>query len=304
MKKINLLLALMLFFHSIIHCQNEDSNSTSMNLEIINAAGGNALASEGSVSYSLGTVFYTTLKTSEAKVSQGAQQAIIEDNTPEETEEEETVSQDDTIPIEEPTEEVEPQENTPQETEEEIVNQDNNTPTEELTEEAEPQENTPQETEEITVIQQNNTPTEEPTEEAEPQENTTQETEEEVTVNQDNNISTEEEEEPQDSISSEDQEIISENADDIFTDEILETSKAKIAIYPNPTVEYTTINIEDFENEFTFYQLFDIQGKQLESNQITNQNTKIIMSHRSNSIYFLRVVILNNLTQTFKIIKN
>lgn len=154
----------MLFCYSIIYSQNEEFNPSDNGLEIVNTAGGDAITSEGSVAYSIGTIFYETLKASDLSVSQGAQQAE--------------------------------------------------------------------------------------------------------------------------------------------KDQIQESDEVKIVIYPNPTVDSTIIDIANFNNEFAFYQLFDQHGRQLESNLIISQTTKVIMNYRSSSIYFLTVVISNEVAKSFKIIKN
>ena len=74
MKNITQLLVVMMLFHSVIYSQNEVTDSSNNGLEIVNAAGGDAFANEGSVAYSLGTVFYTTLEETELSVAQGVQQ--------------------------------------------------------------------------------------------------------------------------------------------------------------------------------------------------------------------------------------
>ena len=109
MKNLTLLIVAMLLCHSISMAQNSAQNSSAGNLEIVNAAGGDATAEEGSVAYSLGTTFYITLETSTATIAPGAQQAETEE-VPDVVEEEEepVVEEPATDPEEEPTQEEEP----------------------------------------------------------------------------------------------------------------------------------------------------------------------------------------------------
>ena len=75
MKNFAPLLTVVLFCHSIIFGQHTEIDPFKKELKIVNAAGGDALSNEGSISYSLGTTFYTTLEATHAQVSHGAQQA-------------------------------------------------------------------------------------------------------------------------------------------------------------------------------------------------------------------------------------
>lgn len=163
MKNITPLMVVIVLFHSIIYSQNDVTDSSNNGLEIVNAAGGDAFANEGSVAYSLGTVFYTTLEETELSVVQGVQQ-------PE-------------------------------------------------------------------------------------------------------------------------------------ADQSEETDEVKIIIFPNPTTESTTIEMPNFENELSFYQLYDQYGRQLKSNLITSRSTKVILDYLSSSTYFLTVTVSNKVTKSFKILK-
>lgn len=163
MKNITPLLVVIILFHSIIYSQNDVTDSLNNGLEIVNAAGGDAFANEGSVAYSLGTIFYTTLEETELSVAQGAQQAEA--------------------------------------------------------------------------------------------------------------------------------------------DQSEESDEVKIIIFPNPATESTTIEIPNFENELTFYQLYDQNGRQLKSNLITSRSTKVMMNYLSSSIYVLTVTVSDKVTKSFKILK-
>ena len=52
------------------------------------------------------------------------------------------------------------------------------------------------------------------------------------------------------------------------------------------------------------YQLYDMQGKLLQSEKITGNQTSIIMSNLVPANYFVKVIQGNKEVKTFKIIKN
>lgn len=81
--------------------------------------------------------------------------------------------------------------------------------------------------------------------------------------------------------------------------------KAEIFIFPNPTTDYVTINMEGFEFEsgLRSYQLYDIQGRFLKQNTINQNETQIDLNDLSSSIYILQVYVDNKILKTFKIIK-
>ena len=81
--------------------------------------------------------------------------------------------------------------------------------------------------------------------------------------------------------------------------------KVEIFIFPNPTTDYVTINMEgfEFENGPRSYQLYDIQGRFLKQNTINQNETQIDLNDLSSSIYILQVYINNKILKTFKILK-
>jgi len=74
--------------------------------------------------------------------------------------------------------------------------------------------------------------------------------------------------------------------------------------YPNPTNDFLTLNIENYDNTDLSYQLYDMSGKLLENKKIIGNETKIILINRVAAIYFLKVVDNQKEIKTFKIIKN
>jgi len=96
------------------------------------------------------------------------------------------------------------------------------------------------------------------------------------------------------------------HAYEIFTVGIKETElNISLIAFPNPTTENLTLQISDYNNEKLSYQLFDIQGKQLNNGQITAQQTQINMNGLPSATYFINVVNQENKkVQSFKVIKN
>jgi hypothetical protein len=82
--------------------------------------------------------------------------------------------------------------------------------------------------------------------------------------------------------------------------------KTEIFIFPNPTTDFVTINMEglEFESGLKTYQLYDIQGRILKQNTINQTETQINLTNLSSSIYILQVYVNNKVLKTFKIIKN
>ena len=77
-----------------------------------------------------------------------------------------------------------------------------------------------------------------------------------------------------------------------------------LSIFPNPTSDYLTLKVEDYNNEALSYSLLDEQGKLVLNEQITNQDTQVAMSTLARGAYFINVLQENKKIQTFKIIKN
>lgn len=80
-----------------------------------------------------------------------------------------------------------------------------------------------------------------------------------------------------------------------------------VSAYPNPTTDFlnlivdasTTLSIHSMN-----YQLFDLNGKIIETKRITGNETSIITSNLVPATYFLKVIQGTQEVKTFKIIKN
>ena len=74
--------------------------------------------------------------------------------------------------------------------------------------------------------------------------------------------------------------------------------------YPNPTTDYLILRIEEYNNPDLSYQLFDINGKILDTHKITIGETTIAMSNFVAGTYVLKITNNNQEVKSFKIIKN
>jgi len=77
-----------------------------------------------------------------------------------------------------------------------------------------------------------------------------------------------------------------------------------LSVFPNPTSDFLTLKVADYNNEALSYHFLDEQGKLVMNEQITNQDTQVAMSSLARGAYFINVLQANKKIQTFKIIKN
>ena len=77
-----------------------------------------------------------------------------------------------------------------------------------------------------------------------------------------------------------------------------------MSVYPNPTTSDLTLEVREISGGKMVYQLFDIQGRLLESNRITDSHTQIYTATFPPATYFLKVLHENKMVQSFKLIKN
>ena len=87
------------------------------------------------------------------------------------------------------------------------------------------------------------------------------------------------------------------------TDEFPEI-QLTMAVFPNPTTSLVILSIQNYNSEELNLQLFDINGRIIQSQKITQTETQISMENLSSAIYLLQVSGNNRPIKTFKIIKN
>lgn len=74
--------------------------------------------------------------------------------------------------------------------------------------------------------------------------------------------------------------------------------------FPNPTSANITLLIPNYEDENRKYELTDLNGRIIDSQKITDEETQITLGNLASAIYLLKVSNGNKLLKTFKIIKN
>jgi len=77
-----------------------------------------------------------------------------------------------------------------------------------------------------------------------------------------------------------------------------------VSAYPNPTTDYLTVKVENYETVNLQFQVFDINGKFLQTVKATGQETQIETNNLVPANYFVKVLDNNKEIKVFKIIKN
>jgi len=77
-----------------------------------------------------------------------------------------------------------------------------------------------------------------------------------------------------------------------------------ISTYPNPTSSFLNIKVQGNQENTLSYKLFNILGELLISGDIKNNTAEINVEQLPSATYLLRVSNSNNITKTYKIIKN
>jgi hypothetical protein len=78
-----------------------------------------------------------------------------------------------------------------------------------------------------------------------------------------------------------------------------------VTIFPNPTSENITIELDDTFNQKLSYQFFDEKGSQLNEGKIVEHKTELTMKNLPSAIYFLKILDQElKIIRSFKIIKN
>ncbi len=83
-----------------------------------------------------------------------------------------------------------------------------------------------------------------------------------------------------------------------------------VSIYPNPTTHFLTLQIQNIQEanydlfQALSYQLYDINGKLLQTETITNNHTKVGLSNLASATYFVKIIRGNQEVKSFRVIKN
>lgn len=82
-------------------------------------------------------------------------------------------------------------------------------------------------------------------------------------------------------------------------------TEVSLTAYPNPTADELTLRLNDYSNELLSYQLYDMEGKLLQSARVTEQQTQIDMRGLPNATFLLSIVNdADQKIQSFRIVKN
>jgi hypothetical protein len=85
--------------------------------------------------------------------------------------------------------------------------------------------------------------------------------------------------------------------------EVAKGINLSITAYPNPTTDYLQLKVESETLKDLSFQLYDINGKLLQTKKLTGTETQIKMSSYVPSTYFVKVIAGNQSIKEFKIIK-
>ena len=78
----------------------------------------------------------------------------------------------------------------------------------------------------------------------------------------------------------------------------------ELKVYPNPTNDFLNLIVQDYNNEWLSYQLYDINGQIIKRGKVIGIETTITMEFQVPGNYLLIVFDDQNEVKTFKIIKN
>ena len=83
----------------------------------------------------------------------------------------------------------------------------------------------------------------------------------------------------------------------------IETNPFELATFPNPTTDVITLKAQQYHGEKLQYQLYDLEGRLIDQQDIVSGETQIDLSQQPSNIYLLRVSDDRSMTTTFKIVK-
>jgi len=77
-----------------------------------------------------------------------------------------------------------------------------------------------------------------------------------------------------------------------------------VLAYPNPTTDYLTLKVKNYESNNLSFKLFDINGKLLKTENLMGKETQIEMQNLNPGNYFLKITDNQKEIKVFTIIKN
>ena len=82
----------------------------------------------------------------------------------------------------------------------------------------------------------------------------------------------------------------------------VKTINLELSIFPNPTQSEITLKVEDVEG--LTYQVFDMNGKLIESKTVTKNSTLVNLENQESATYLIKVSKDNSPIKTFRVVKN
>lgn len=79
--------------------------------------------------------------------------------------------------------------------------------------------------------------------------------------------------------------------------------ESKVSLYPNPVDHFIFIDFNQEKYANSNYELYDLQGRLIQSGKLTQQKTQLNMEKLSSSTYVIKIIRDNETIKTFKIIK-
>lgn len=88
--------------------------------------------------------------------------------------------------------------------------------------------------------------------------------------------------------------------------EIKEANGINLSVlaYPNPAENHLILKVQYIEHASLQFQLYDVNGKRLQSGKIAGHETEIVMDNLLPATYFVKVIQDNKELKILKIIKN
>ncbi len=76
------------------------------------------------------------------------------------------------------------------------------------------------------------------------------------------------------------------------------------SVYPNPTIDFLTLKVDNYGLVNLSYWLYGVSGNLIETKKIIASETQINLANLVSGTYFLKIATGNKEVKTFKIIKN
>lgn len=77
-----------------------------------------------------------------------------------------------------------------------------------------------------------------------------------------------------------------------------------LTVYPNPTQDFLTLNVQNYDSKRISYQLYNLSGMLLQNQKLNAGETTIPMQDYPTAVYILKITEQDKILKTFQIIKN